>query len=262
MHSMSLVCDLDDDVDRNHQRGCALTYQGLCIRHWLLRPLSICQCKYGPGRPIAKVSYCSELYVVTWPWSLWWQRTCWWNNGRSRPMNRRPVAARSHIFCQWSLNIRHSQCRWRHGPSNSWSGGINWRPSRCKLHFHFSTIVQSMLVVLPYMTRCWWRNGQSGHVAKVNAANPSWTDFSKVACSRSGWNRCIFKSLTPAQSLFWIKTGWALTAVVARQQRFWSRNGCSWCVHACHLLGTPHWPDNNCALLDVCTHQWRYRQKI
>jgi len=30
------------------------------------------------------------------------------------------------------------------------------------------------------------RNGQSGHIAKVVVADPSWTDLSTVACAKCG----------------------------------------------------------------------------
>ncbi len=44
------------------------------------------------------------------------------------------------------------------------------------------------------------RNGQSVHIAKVDVADPSWTDLSTVACSKSRQNQHISRSLTPSQS--------------------------------------------------------------
>ncbi len=75
------------------------------------------------------------------------------------------------------------------------------------------------------------RNGQSGHVAKIKVADPSWTDLSTVACSKSGWNRRI--SRTPEQGLIlnqkWLGTcycGCTLMEISKGEML-------SWLVHAC-----------------------------
>jgi len=60
---MFVVCDLNDDVDRNHQKGHALW--GLYHQWRLLRPQLICKCEYGRGGRLPRVSYCLQLYVVT-----------------------------------------------------------------------------------------------------------------------------------------------------------------------------------------------------
>jgi len=51
------------------------------------------------------------------------------------------------------------------------------------------------------------RNGQSGHIAKVDVANPSWTDLSTVAGSKRGQKLPISRSLTPYQSLILYQKG-------------------------------------------------------
>jgi len=92
------------------------------------------------------------------------------------------------------------------------------------------------------------RNRGSGHIATVDVADPSWTDLSTVACSKGGRKWCVSRSLTPYQSPILYQKGLeayscgCMSMEIPKEKRLKLAS-------TCLPLGTPHWPDNNGALL-------------